>query len=369
MEQTKELKLGKILKKTNIKVSLWPRCLDLYNVLKRRFVSRLFFGRNNYYKNVSHFIMLSLTVFITISGLASSVYALSINRSLIGGNIFGSLDLLEQGGSVESVLQQEERGPNIATKKHVVAEGETLDSIAQKYGVTTDTIRWASNNIPSLFFSNNILAGWELTIPEINGVFYKVRPGQSLEQIIAETSLTNNEANRFNIVEFNGLRPPYSLSGIEKLFIPDGNLSRITLEGRLETVPIGIFIDPLQSPDCAGYSFSRGFLPYHNGVDLARWPGCPISAVANGVVEYSGWANAGQGNMVRINHGGGIKTEYFHGQDDINWVKEGDVVSQGDYILMMGSTGNSTGVHLHFILWKDGVAINPRPYVPYIGDY
>ncbi len=120
----------------------------------------------------------------------------------------------------------------------------------------------------------------------------------------------------------------------------------------------------MQDPRCAGYVESRGFLSYHNGVDLAMWPGCPISAIASGIVVYAGWSEYGEGYNVRIDHGGGIVSHYYHGNGDI-WVKKGDHVEQGQLIMFMGTTGNSTGVHLHLSLFKDNVAVDPAPYVPF----
>ena len=94
------------------------------------------------------------------------------------------------------------------------------------------------------------------------------------------------------------------------------------------------------------------------------WPGCPISAIASGKVVYAGWSQYGEGYNVRIDHGGGIVSHYYHGNGDI-WVKTGDHVEQGQLIMFMGTTGNSTGVHLHLSLFKDNVAVDPAPYIPY----
>jgi murein DD-endopeptidase MepM/ murein hydrolase activator NlpD len=357
------------IKKNNKLLSSFNSLVGSLKDFKRRLVNRMFWGRSSYHKNISHIVMITITLSIAITGLVSKISAISSSSSDLKGELsIGTDDLLQQGSSLQATVLSEANGATIKTSKYTVQKGETLESIAQSNGVTTDTIRWASGDIPELFFSNRIEEGWILTIPEINGVLYKVRPGQTLDQVIAETSSTYSESNRFNIIEFNTLKAPYDLKGIDKLFIPDGNLKQIGPDGKLDEIPKGVFIDPLSHADCAGYSFSRGFLPYHNGIDLARWPGCPISSVANGIVDYAGWANGGQGYMVRVDHGGGIKTEYFHGNGEI-WVKPGERVQQGQPLMMMGSTGNSTGVHLHFILWKDGVEVNPRPYVPYIGDY
>ena len=84
----------------------------------------------------------------------------------------------------------------------------------------------------------------------------------------------------------------------------------------------------------------------------------------NGTVIYSGWSSGGEGYNVRIDHGGGIVTHYYHGNGEL-YVKAGDKVQQGQPIMYMGTTGNSTGVHLHFSLFYKGRAIDPAPYVSF----
>ncbi len=345
------------------------KIVEVFENTKRKTQSRLFWGRSNFYRNIIHVSMFLITIFPATFGIATRFFAQETSSNIkLSAAIAGTSDILEQGGSIQTVLLEEISGGGLTTKKHTVLPGESLDSIASLYNVSGDTIRWASKDVMSPF-TDRLEAGWVLTIPEINGVLYTVKPGQTLDDVIAETSSAGNtEANRFNIIEFNSLKEPVQLQAGQVLFVPDGNLRQAGAEGTLADIPRGVFIDPLSHPACAGYTFSRGFLPYHNGVDLAKWDGCPIVAVANGVVEYAGWGSGGQGYYVRVDHGGGIKTEYFHGNGVI-WVQEGESVKQGQDLLYMGCTGYCTGTHLHFILWKDKVAINPRPYVPYIGDY
>ncbi len=356
-------------KKKDSKLTNFTKSLESYlfyfTIFKKKIVSKMFWGRSSYYKNLTHIIILTLTSTIVVTGAIykiKSSTASAQNKLSYNSNVVGQDDLLQQGGSIETVLISDPNSGYIKTTKHIVKQGETLESIANQYGVSKDTVRWASSDILSPF-TDAVEVGWTLTIPSINGVLYTVKPGQTLDDIIAQTSINNDEANRFNIIEFNNLEEPYVLASGEKLFIPDGNLKNSLPDGSLD-IPRGVFIDPLSHPDCVGYSYSRGYTWYHNAVDLARWPGCPIVSVANGIVTYAGWSSAGQGYWVQIDHGGGIKTQYFHGSGEF-WVKVGDRVTQGQPIMMMGTTGNSTGVHLHFELWKNGSTVNPYGYVPY----
>lgn len=332
--------------------------------VRQSIVSRLFWGRGNLYKNVIHLFMIVITIAVAISGISSRIY--SSNNVVLGDNVVGSTDLLFQGASIETVLTSQNGSitGGISTITHRVAPGDSLDSIADLYKITKDTIKWFNPDLLAPF-SDNIQVGWDLKIPApngipINGVLYTVRAGQSIDDVVNITSQGNEEANKFNIVEFNSLSEPYTLTEGQKLFIPDGNLSLnvVTIDG----IPKGAFINPLSHPSCSGYSYSRGFTYYHNGVDLAKWPGCTIVAMASGVIEYAGWQTDGGGFSVRIDHGGAVKTYYNHG-DGRYYVKTGDRVIQGQAIMEMGTTGNSTGVHLHFSVLKNGAYIDPESVV------
>ncbi|MEP7104070.1 MAG: peptidoglycan DD-metalloendopeptidase family protein [Candidatus Dojkabacteria bacterium] len=338
--------------------------LKVVNNFKNLLVSRLFWGRSHTYRNLSHIILLFITMTVAVFGLFSRIEASSSGIAK-SDNSIGSFDLLEQGGSLQTVLISNDFGLGVNTQKYSTKIGDTLDTVAKQFNITADTIRWANVKNLSIgeLLTGKVNTGESLVIPEINGVLYEVKNGDTIDSIIATASLTNDEANRFNIEQFNNLNEPYSLTPGQKLFIPDGNLKGNGV-GELAEIPMGVFINPLQHPDCAGYQESRGFLSYHNGVDLAKWPGCPISAIASGTVVYAGWSSFGEGYNVRIDHGGGIVSHYYHGNGDI-WVKTGDHVEQGQLIMYMGTTGNSTGVHLHLSIFKDGVAVDPAPFVPF----
>jgi murein DD-endopeptidase MepM/ murein hydrolase activator NlpD len=105
--------------------------------------------------------------------------------------------------------------------------------------------------------------------------------------------------------------------------------------------------------------FGTYLASYHYGQDFAGKPNSRIVATADGVVRQTGWA-AGYGQAVLIDHGFGYSTLYGH-LADIR-VKKGDGVKRGQVIASMGTTGRSTGVHVHYEVWKDGVPVNPRTY-------
>lgn len=103
-----------------------------------------------------------------------------------------------------------------------------------------------------------------------------------------------------------------------------------------------------------------GKIAWHGGVDFAGKEGADIVSVAAGVVTWSG-DRYGYGNLVEINHGNGFKTRYAHCKE--NLVKVGDVVKKGQIVALMGSSGRSTGPHVHFEVYKHGRAVDPSSYI------
>ena len=99
---------------------------------------------------------------------------------------------------------------------------------------------------------------------------------------------------------------------------------------------------------------------WHDGVDITAQPGTPINAIAAGIVRFSG-RRAGFGNLVELDHGNGFTTRYAHNRN--NLVIMGDIVNQGQMIAQMGSSGRSTGPHVHFEVLRNGISLDPLPYI------
>ncbi|BFM17306.1 M23 family metallopeptidase [Maricurvus nonylphenolicus] len=104
----------------------------------------------------------------------------------------------------------------------------------------------------------------------------------------------------------------------------------------------------------------NGHIAWHSGVDFAGKMGSDIISVAAGVVTWSGERH-GYGDMVEVNHGGGFSTRYAHNSK--NLVKVGDIVKKGQVVALMGSSGRSTGPHVHFEVYKHGRAVDPAAYI------
>jgi murein DD-endopeptidase MepM/ murein hydrolase activator NlpD len=140
---------------------------------------------------------------------------------------------------------------------------------------------------------------------------------------------------------------------------------------KLESLEQGTVAIPSAMPIEQSFNFTSGFgvrsdpfrgrAAMHPGVDLAAPLGTPIYATADGTVDRAEWNNGGYGNMVEIDHGHGIQTRYGHLTRYI--VTVGEHVKRGQMIAYMGSTGRSTGSHLHYEVRLDGKAVNPIPFL------
>lgn len=141
------------------------------------------------------------------------------------------------------------------------------------------------------------------------------------------------------------------------------------LESVLSDRELDASLLPTGQPVRAGYASSSygrradpfsGFTAFHSGVDFAGPRGSDVLSVADGVVQFAGRIN-GYGNAVEIDHGNGYMTRYAH--NDKNTVVVGDRVKAGQVIAKMGSTGRSTGSHVHFEVWLNGRVVNPNQYL------
>jgi murein DD-endopeptidase MepM/ murein hydrolase activator NlpD len=127
------------------------------------------------------------------------------------------------------------------------------------------------------------------------------------------------------------------------------------------STPIGW---PVKGRVTSGYGFRNhpfmGKRVFHSGVDISVPPGTPVQATADGVVSFSGW-NGKEGNIVVIEDGNGFRTAFAHNSKVI--AKVGKRVRRGDVISYSGSSGASTGPHLHYEVWKGGRSVNPSDYI------
>jgi murein DD-endopeptidase MepM/ murein hydrolase activator NlpD len=226
---------------------------------------------------------------------------------------------------------------------YVVREGDTLSQIADMFGVTINTIRWA-NDIPA---KGSIRPEQTLVILPITGVKHIVKKGDTLASIIKKY-----KADKEEVLQFNGLENGASLAAGDELIIPHGEIvpaanSSSSGSGKAPSYGGG--------PSYAGYYMrpvgggirTQGIHGF-NGVDLSSSYGAAIYAAAAGEVIISkseGW-NGGYGSYIVIKHDNGTQTLYAH--LSTNSVSVGQTVAQGETIGAMGASGKATGTHLHF---------------------
>ena len=222
-------------------------------------------------------------------------------------------------------------------QKYRVQEGESLSEIAARFGISTQTLKWAN---PDLGFVIN--PGDEITILPVTGVLYPTKEGDTLESIAGRYQIDPETIKDYNL-------------GFQKILDTPGEILVLPY-----AKPIGSNVLSVSSnlPNLISYfvlpasGWNWGILHESNAVDIADQCGKPIYASADGlVIEESdeGYWNQGYGNYVILEHPNGTRTRYSHTSE--NLVGVGDYVSQGDHIALIGNTGNThgpTGCHLHF---------------------
>ncbi len=220
---------------------------------------------------------------------------------------------------------------------YVVRSGDTLPAIAKMFGVTVNTIRWAND-----ISGSTIKVGQTLVILPIDGVQHVVKKGDTLQSIAKQ-----HKGDLEEIMQYNNLAKDAKLVVGDIVTVPDGEIfatptAKPKVSNRKTPAYVGYYMRPI-----VGGIKSQG-IHGKNGVDLVSYFGSNILASAAGeviVARGSGY-NGGYGLYVVIKHSNGTQTLYAH-MSSVN-VNVGDKVSQGQVIGKMGSTGKSTGTHLHF---------------------
>jgi LysM repeat protein len=254
---------------------------------------------------------------------------------------------------------------------YTVQNGDTISGISRRFNITANTILWENN----LTVASVIQPGDRLTILPSSGVSHTVSSGQTLGQI---ASLYGVETEK--IMALNGIGNANQLRIGAKLIIPGGN--KIIARSSSTSGKIGNDVNKgltaiqklIPGPSSAvipvgnrmawptsGHRITQYYSWRHSGLDIANKTGTPIYAADDGTVTVVGWNRGGYGNQIIIAHSGGKQTRYAH--LSAFSVNVGQKVSKGQYIGAMGSTGRSTGPHLHFEVLINGRQYNPLNYV------
>ncbi len=253
---------------------------------------------------------------------------------------------------------------------YVVLDGDTISTIAEKFGIGVSTILWEND----LNANSVIRPGDTLRLLPVSGVTHQVARGETVEKLAAHFG-----ASEKDIISANSLAPGQHLAVGIKLIIPGGKKDDfVSFKAKAYSgvsvvrdiiAPVKKLMKPLpKSPaignrmtwPTVGYRITQYFSFSHFAIDIANHVGTPLYAADAGVIESAGWGR-GYGNNIVINHGGGKKTRYAHMNKF--YVSKGDVVEKGEQIGQMGNTGWSTGPHIHFEVIINGVKYNPLNYV------
>jgi murein DD-endopeptidase MepM/ murein hydrolase activator NlpD len=249
--------------------------------------------------------------------------------------------------------------PRLDVITYTVQAGDTVESIATSFGLQPTTISWAN---PAIEDAPDLLRiGQEVTILPIDGAYHRVAEGDTLESIAEEY-----KADIESIVtcEYNHLEPPaYSIREEARLIIPGGQKPYVPKVVTTYTGAIpegargtGRFQWPVLGKITQGYWYG------HRAIDIGAPTGSAAVAADGGFITFAGWTDVGYGYLVVVDHANGFATYYAHLSNI--YVFEGQAVERGQVIGAVGSTGWSTGPHLHLEVRYYGAQQNPRAYLP-----
>ncbi|MEA3351315.1 MAG: peptidoglycan DD-metalloendopeptidase family protein, partial [Chloroflexota bacterium] len=262
--------------------------------------------------------------------------------------------------------------------EYTVGRGDSVFGIARTFGIEPETVLWSNYDVLQ-DDPHSLSTGMELRIPPVDGIYYQWQEGDILESIASEF-----EADEEDVLAWAGNRLDLTDPQIETgawVMIPNGQRE---IQQWIIPVPArgsagvstgmygagacaggydgiygsGAFIWPTNYHTISGNDYWSG----HLAIDIGVATGGPIVASDSGVIMFAGWAVGGYGFAVAIDHGNGYQTLYAH-LSSVN-VSCGQSVRQGQFIGLGGSTGNSTGPHLHFEVRYQGGFVNPWYVLP-----
>ena len=270
--------------------------------------------------------------------------------------------------------------------KYVVQDGDTVFGIAEKFGLTPETILWGNYGVLQ-DNPHSLKVGQELSILPVDGVYWQWLaenkgglPAFAKYFGVQAQDILDLPANHLDLATVGDISNPNIPDGTW-LIIPGGKRELISWSAPLGVtrenpasarvlgpgacdavsggaVGYGTFIWPSNNHYLSGFDFSA----IHRGIDIAGNEGEAVYATDAGVIVYAGWNNYGYGNMVMIDHGNGFQSLYAH-LSAFN-VGCGQSVGQGDVIGAIGTTGSSTGSHLHFEILSSTYKMNPWDVLP-----
>jgi murein DD-endopeptidase MepM/ murein hydrolase activator NlpD len=249
--------------------------------------------------------------------------------------------------------------PRLGIVTYTVQLGDTVGSIAAQFGLQPTTIVWSN---PAVEDAPDLLRiGQVVVILPIDGVYHTVVEGDTLESIADKYDV---EVSAITDCVYNNLQPPdFAIHPGMQLIVPGGEKPYIprTVTSYTGPIPEGAQGSGLFQWPVLGY-ITQDYWYAHRAIDIGAPTGTAVLAADSGYVTFAGWTDVGYGYLVVVDHNNGFSTYYAHLSNF--YVSAGQAVERGQVIGAVGSTGHSTGPHLHFEIRYGGVPQHPRAYLP-----
>jgi len=242
-----------------------------------------------------------------------------------------------------------------------VERGDTISTVANKFNISENTIRWANN-----LDSDTLTVGQSLQILPVTGIAYKVQDGDTVYSVAKKYNIDAQNIVDYPFNEFAGNGAKFALITGETLIVPNG----IEPSAQQTVKPVVYAVSGPVPVSSRGFTWpTRGIVTqfasfYHMALDIAAPIGTPLIAASSGTVSYVslGTYDTGYGNNVWVDKGDGVKYHYAH-MESVN-VSVGQHVTGGQTIIgWIGVTGNTTGPHVHFEISVNGSLVNPMQYL------
>ncbi len=345
----------------------WKRYLTMrtlrfgekFEMVKNTIVALLLAKRGKYSTSFINSTLFLLVITAVIAGpiiAENNPFASEVDRDAAENqqSVF-SYDPYEN--SLSTIISSKPRDKVVA---YEVKGGDTIASIAKKFAVSIDTIKWENS-----LKTDTIKPGETLNIPPGTGIVHKVNSGETIYSIAKKYNVDAQNIVNFPFNDYSDLET-FALATGQSIFVPEG-----TIEQKKPAAPNsgGYYAGAIQAGSKGSSSFiwptSGGVTQYpiwyHMALDIASGGSPPIIAADGGTVTYAGCIDWGYGCHIIIDHGNGYQSLYGHMSQLL--ASPGQVVGKGSQIGVMGSTGRSTGPHLHFEIRQGGALLNPLSFL------
>ena len=319
-------------------------------------------------KTIKLIILLGISILLIICAVAlffKPIYGVTLNGEQIGyskdkSKLQAKINKYMESGDGQSnvAFVQMEAMPEYKMcllKRNIVTNDDEIFETVKKQGITYYNYYAISIGEEIKAYVSDFASAEEI----VNQL--KEKESTNADEIVI------TEMYETNLEEFSDVETVVADLYVKKVELPKvaKNSGKVNTSANLSYQSIGIglnLIRPISGTITSRFgSISRVRSGAHTGLDIAASTGTPIKAAAAGTVTYSGNAGDGYGNYVVIAHANGVQTVYAHCSQLL--VSKGQTISQGEVIAKVGSTGNSTGNHLHLEVRKNGITYNPQNYV------